>query len=251
MPSGGHLQGDEFEKFDSHMQQLANARDFLGSVGWLAHRPSAFRKLLLSRCRLHVLEKGAIVYRIGDAPDGVYGVASGRVSVEIAPHEQDPHLIHSLGPGSWFGEAAFFGECERLVTIVATRPSHCLHLPRFEIDEIAKADPNTWRWLGNLLFVQFQAALTAIDDLKIRRPDQRIAAILLRLAGIRHQQNVEDMTPEVDATQKDLAEISSLSRTTVGECLDQLQAAGLIARGYGHLTLLDPAALRRLIDGSR
>lgn len=229
------------------MQQLVQARDFLDSVGWLAKRPTAFRKLLLSRCRLHVLEKGTIVYRIGDATDGIYGVASGRLAVEIAPNEQGPHRVHTLRPGSWFGEAAFFGDGSRLVTVVATRPSHCLHLPRFELEEIAKADPNTWRWLGNLLFLQLQIALGALDDLTLRRPDQRIAAILLRLAGIRHQDMADDPTPEVDVTQMDLAEIATLSRTTIGEQLDDMQAAGLISRGYGHLTILNPSALRRII----
>lgn len=233
------------------MQQLEQARDFLESAGWLAKRPSPFRKVLLSRCRLHILEKGSVVYRIGDAPDGIYGVASGRLAVEMAPNEQGPHLVHSFRPGSWFGEAAFFGDGSRLVTVVASQPSHCLHLPRFELEEIAKADPNTWRWLGHLLFLQLRLALSALDDLTLRRPDQRIAAILLRLAGVRHQDIAEDSTPEVDVTQKELAEIAGLSRTTVGEHLDDMQKARLISLGYGHLTLLDPPGLRRLIGGSR
>jgi len=228
------------------MHELKKACDFLSSIGWLTKHPSAFRKLLLSRCRLHVLQKGATVYSIGDRPDGIYGVASGQLAVEMAPNEQGPHIIHTLRPGAWFGEAAFLGDESRLVTVVATRPSHCLYLPRSELEEIAKADPDTWRRVGQLLFLQFQLALSALDDLTLKRPDQRIAAMLLRLAGIRNSDRADDPTPEVDVTHKDIAEISCLSRSTVASHLDEMQVAGLISRGYGHVTLLDPTALRQL-----
>jgi CRP/FNR family cyclic AMP-dependent transcriptional regulator len=229
------------------MEQLLKARHFLGEVGWLAERPVEFRKAVLSRCRLSVLEKGASLYRIGDFPDGIYGVASGGIAAEIAPNESGPHFLHVFRAGSWFGEAALFDDGPRLVTMVATRPSQCLHLPRFELREIASMDPNTWRWLGVLSVAQLKLALGIIADLMIRPPGPRIAAILLRLAGVRLKSKLDGNSLELDVTQKELAHISNLSRATVGNQLDQMQADGLIRRNYGHLTLLDPSALRRLV----
>lgn len=227
------------------MQDLVKASELLNSIGWLSKQPSAFRRLLLSRCRLQVLKKGAIVYRIGERPDGIYGVASGQLAVEIAPNEQGPHIIHLFRPGAWFGEAALFGDETRLVSVSATRTSHCLFLPRFDLEEIAKAYPDTWRRLGQILVLDLQLAFGALDDLTLKHPDQRIAAILLRLAGIRSIDHHDDPTPEIDVTHKDIAEISCLARSTVASHLDEMQVAGLISRGYGHIKLLDPPALRR------
>lgn len=122
---------------------------------------------------LSVLEKGAALYRIGDFPDGIYGVASGGIAAEIAPNESGPHFLHVFRAGSWFGEAALFDDGPRLVTMVATRPSHRLHLPRFELREVASMDPNTWRWLGVWSVAQLKLALGIIADLMIPPPGSK------------------------------------------------------------------------------
>ncbi|MGD9714778.1 MAG: helix-turn-helix domain-containing protein [Thermomicrobiales bacterium] len=40
--------------------------------------------------------------------------------------------------------------------------------------------------------------------------------------------------------------MSCLSRSTVASHLEEMQVVGLISRGYDHVTILDPPALRQL-----
>ena len=233
------------------MEQLQTARHLLSQVGWLAEVPADFAGHVLSKCRLSILEKGASVYRVGEPPDGLYGLAKGTCAMEMAPNESGPNPLHIARPGTWFGEAALFPNRERrrLVTVIATQTSHCLYLPTSELENIAESDPNTWRWLGLLAAMHFRNAIGALDDLAIRRPQQRIAAILLRLANARLVDNPLDPTPVLDLTQKDLAQLSNLSRAAVGAHIEEMRQDGLINSSYGQLTILDAARLRaRVMD---
>ena len=235
------------------MDQLHNARQLLSQVGWLAEMPNEFANNVLSRCRLFVLERGSTVYRVGEPPDGLYGLAKGTCAMDMAPNESGPNPLHIARPGTWFGESALFPHRDRLrlVTIIATRPTHCLHLPTAEWEQIAENDPSAWRWLGLLSAIHFRNTLGALDDLAIRRPRQRIAAILLRLANARLADNALDPTPVLDVTQKDLAQLSNLSRAALGDHLEEMRRNGLIESSYGQVTILDTAGLRAWVTDER
>lgn len=81
----------------------------------------------------------------------------------------------------------------------------------------------------------------------IREPGARIAAILLRLAGVRVHEQLPDPAPELDVTQEDLASLANVSRATVSDHCARLESAGLISRAYGRVQLLDLKGLRALI----
>jgi len=188
--------------------------------------------------------RGEIVYRLGEAPDGLRGVVSGGFAFEIAPHERGPNFAHLFRPGFWFGEAEMFDGRPKIATIAATRESVYLHLSRSQLSELIAEDLETWRWLGLLGGRHLEIALGIIDDSTLRHPGHRITAILLRLASVRLADIADDPQPELDLTQSDIAHLATLSRATVAEHLDKLEREGLVSRAYRRLTILDPAGMR-------
>ena len=88
-----------------------------------------------------------------------------------------------------------------------------------------------------------------ISELLIRRSDQRIAAVLLRLLD----QKDSAADPDADAgaglplTQADLAEMANVSRHTANAVLGQFEHRGWVRLGYGRIALLDGAGLRDLL----
>jgi CRP/FNR family cyclic AMP-dependent transcriptional regulator len=148
----------------------------------------------------------------------------------------------------WFGEGESFEPRPHFSTVVATRPSCCLHLPLSALESIARAHPSVWRSVGVLAGAHVADALGAMSDGTVRDPTGRVAATLLRLAGIRVHEHLPDPKPELDLTQQDLAVLANMSRGTVQTQLGKLESAGLIARSYGRVQILDPERLRAAIE---
>jgi CRP-like cAMP-binding protein len=215
--------------------------------GWLNYISDELRQAVLDRCPVRSAAAGDIVFRIHDPSDGVYGVVSGAFAFEVAPAERGPQLVHTFTAGTWVGEAEIFTNRARLGTLVALRSSEYLHLPMALIEQLATEGINIWRGLGALAGLYVELALTAIDDLTIRPPKERVAAILLRLAGARLSDVPDDPTPTVRITQADLAKIANTSRSTIVRVLAEFDANGCIENRYGNVKLVDCRALREML----
>lgn len=87
-------------------------------------------------------------------------------------------------------------------------------------------------------------------DLLIRRSDQRLAATLLRFAGLRDPRKEATGHNSVPVTQAELADASNLSRNAAGTILRDMQASGWIEIEYRTIVLKDPLALRACMAGS-
>lgn len=234
---------------ETSSDSLDSAREFLRHRGWLAELPPDLREALLARCRLlPPFARGDAVVRIGDEPDGLYGVVSGSFAFQLAPNEQGPHTFHLYRPGAWFGELAHCLGKPRASTLIATRRSRCLRLPAKELDGLLKEEPELWRWLAVSLAYNVKIAFCAVDDMTIRLPRRRIAAVLLRLAGARGDAFADaEPLSELDVTHHDIAFLANVSRSAVGENLRLLEEEGFIECSYGRIRLLDPAGLQSWI----
>jgi CRP/FNR family transcriptional regulator, cyclic AMP receptor protein len=226
---------------------LDKARDFLRGEGWLVHTPPAFRDALLAEGVLRSFGRGDVVMRHGDAPNGLWVVVEGGLSLEIAPYEQGPNFAHVLRPGFWFGVMEGLTGGGRLYSHVATRPSVCLHVPKRGVDKVLAVDPEGWRWIGQLCAGHLALAIGAMNDLMIRSSEARLAAILLRLAGARDVDNPREAMPEIDASHEDFGVMANLSRSAVGRILKEFEDKRLVACGYGAVRILDQAGLRAQI----
>lgn len=230
------------------MSEIEAARAYFRRHGWLTEVPATFREALLDRCVLQSVPRGGVLYRLGDAPDGLHGVISGSFAIEMAPHERGPHLTHVFHSGTWIGASAILKGRPRIATPVATRPCRCLYLSGSDFRALVASNPEAWRWLALIVVAELEIAVGALDDVTIRSAGLRVAAILLRLAGVRVDDLPGEPEPELDLTQLDLAHLANLGRATVGEQLDRLAASGLIVHRYGKIRLVDPVRLRELLE---
>jgi CRP-like cAMP-binding protein len=222
----------------------ASARTFLATHGWLSLVPPEFRKDVLAKCHVRSFERGDAVYRLDDPPGGLFGLASGGITLEIAPGARSPYIAHFMRPGMWFGAAALLTGQPRRVGISATRPSVVLHLQANVFAAIASDNPEAWRWLSLILLMNTELAISVCDDLMIRDPKERATAILLRLTGCHVDGPGADTPTELDLTHDELATMTNLSRTTIGAMLREYEAEGWIEQSYRRIAILDPRALR-------
>ena len=222
------------------------AKIFLRHNGWLSRTSTEFCDVVCQRSHVKKLHAGKILFRAGDEHRGLFGLVTGGLSAFIAPNDTLPAFAHLFHPGSWFGEIPALTGCLHVVGTQATRESTILHLPARTLNEILVANPEYWKFLGQLAAAHLEISITAIADLMLRDSKQRLAAIVLRLAGCRSA-GEPLLEHEMHVSQEDIAAISNLSRTTVISILNQLEEAGLIERSYRRLRISDPDGLRALI----
>ncbi len=189
------------------------------------------------------------MFRQGDPADGLYGVVSGTLALDVTRADSGPFRLHLFQRADWVGETVLFDDRPRNYTVTATEAASLLHLTLDDLDRIAACHPDLWRWLAVLSALHLELAISAYCDLVTTRTIERLAAILLRLFAVRTRSGLEDPRSIVNVTQGDLALMAGVSRATIGNELQQLEESGSIECGYGSIRLKDPRTLAAIADG--
>lgn len=80
-----------------------------------------------------VFAAGQEVFKEGDAGDGLYVVAEGRVEISVPVNPQTRLVFSQIEPGDLFGEMAVLEDKPRSATAVAREPTTLYFLPRDEM----------------------------------------------------------------------------------------------------------------------
>lgn len=83
---------------------------------------------------------GAKIVTQGEKGLGFYLILDGRVEVQ-----KDGKPVANLAPGHFFGEMALFEELPRTADVIATTPSKCLVLSRWEFWGVMSKEPEVLR----------------------------------------------------------------------------------------------------------
>lgn len=203
--------------------------------------PDIVRRDLLARGQGRAFAKGQIIQQRGDMAKEFWYIESG--SVQIGRYGVDGRLtlFALLGTGETFGELAFMGEFPRTVDAIAGSDCRLIRIGDSELQSLMDSDPAVTRLLLKTMALTVQQAFNLIESSRSLSVPQRLAQALLQLCG-----DQEDGA-DIMATQQDLADLVGVSRVSLGKALTRLQVAGLVAPGYGFVTIRDSAALREIL----
>jgi CRP/FNR family transcriptional regulator, cyclic AMP receptor protein len=99
-----------------------------------------------------------IVFK-GEKGIGFYLVLDGQVEVR-----SDSKTVATLKPGDFFGEMALFEEQPRTADVIATTPSRCLVLSRWEFWGVMAKEPEALRELMRELVMRLRATARALSE---------------------------------------------------------------------------------------
>lgn len=205
----------------------------LSHVPWFTHQPAPLRAAMLMQMRRVSLAAGQTAYLEGDEDTGLWIVLDGLLRLELPVGDDRAALIGFMAGGSVFGRSRSGGAATRIVSARAARPTQALLLSDRAMDRIAADHPHMWRALSEAVHGQLDAALVALAQQLTLSAQARVAERLRQVAQA-------DLAA---ISQFDLAELTGLSRKAVNAHLAQLEARGLIARGYRRIAITDAAGL--------
>ena len=145
-----------------------------------------------------VVRDGEVLMRLGDAADGLYFVASGRLQIVIERADGTTAVVNEVGRGDVVGEMALLTDSPRSATIVALRESHVLFLGNDAFARVVRAHPDALRSISGVLIsklmhtIRFGSTTTPatsitlvpLDDSEaVRELGDRLARSLERFLG--------------------------------------------------------------------
>lgn len=181
---------------------------------------------------------GYLIYLQDTQATCFYYLKSGRVKSYIQSPDGAQRVLRVYGPGSLFGEAAFFDELPRVSSAVALSPCEIVPIDRELVRAEFARDPSLAMVMLNYLARTVRVLSAQVDDMAFRPARERIARHLLSLAP------APDGT--LACTQEEIASSVSASRVTVARTLSEFSRNGWLKTGYGGILLLDEPALLRL-----
>lgn len=218
------------------------ARDRLSRVGWAAGLPDSLRQELFAACELRLLPAGAHVFGLDGPTGGVWGLGAGYANILIGAGPFPPVLAFIAQPGWWAGEAALLTGTRRRAEIVARTDAKLLYLSPARQAELEKRHPDIWRHLARITVEHLDNALLLAATLGRGDPRSKVLATLIRLAGPYQAVDAETAFP---CSQQDLAELTALSRNSVGPALRDLEREGLVRRPAWGEIAFNPVILAR------
>lgn len=222
------------------IESLPEAWSRIADQGWLGTVDAESRDRLRSIARLRDVAKGEFVYRVGDRPDGVYGLVSGLLDISIPRADGEEITIHRVEAGYWVGDLAMFAKHVRLASLCAIEDSRLVQLPQDKLISLVKSYPDLMTQFYSLTRKNFELALNILGNLSITPSDIRVALRLLL-----HDENVEPGERWIRLSHEDLAGMLALSLPTLQRALRRLEERKLIETGYRRIRVLDRAGLLR------
>ena len=183
----------------------------------------------------------AILYRAGDAADGLYFILSGKVLV-VRETGSRSEMLHVESAGGVLGEIPAFSGQPFPATATALEPTRCGHLPIAAIDRLLRDQPTFTRFALRRMAVRAQSLLRRIDELTASTVNARLASYVAERAA-------ESGTPEftLGVTQAELASQLGTAREVVVRGLAALIEAGAIGRvGRSRFQVRRPSTLRAM-----
>lgn len=230
-----------------HSRKNFDASDALtlfSRSGWMSHRTEPVRRLLLSLGRARSFDAGETLYRIGDAPDGIYGLIRGRICISI-PNDAGSVMDCYMGnPGFWIGDLALLAKSARLVTVTAEVPSDVWYLPQAALLELLRPHPELVADFYALNHINTATALRLLANLAIPDNARRLAAWLLFT-----DEGLGDSAAWIETSQDQIGMMNAMSLATVRRSLKRLEDLGLIELGYCQLRIQDRTRLSEFCSG--
>ena len=208
---------------------------------WLSTMTEPFRNTLLRHAYLQKFAPDQVIYRYGDPTGGMYGLVAGSITINSAPADAAPQLIHLGMPGAWTGEGPFLTGQPRRVEMRSLGGAWMMHVPLDALMKMTASDNSVVRAVAMNTVSTVDILIRIVHDLQKRDVTRRIASILQRAGWI------GDIP--ILLSQADLAVMANASRQQVNTAMQRFVAAGWVDYSYRSITIINPLALRSFSEG--
>lgn len=192
-------------------------------------------------------KRGQVIFSEGDEGKGFYVLIEGKAKIFKLSPEGKEQILHVLGPGEPFGEAAVFAGQPFPAHAETLEKSRTLFFPRDAFIELIKTDPSLALNMLAILSRRLRKFTVLVEDLSLKEVPARLAAYLLYLSG--EQAGSDDL--KLDIAKNQLASLLGTIPETLSRVLTRMTRQGLIHIDGSHIKIVDRLGLEDLVQAER
>jgi CRP/FNR family cyclic AMP-dependent transcriptional regulator len=211
---------------------------------WFASLPVPQQEAIVRGSVLRDYEKGRVISLEDSAPKALYVVLEGRVRVVRTLPGGDDVLLHIGEPGFWFGDFAVITGRKTIASVIADADVRALMLSKARFDSMVADEPQFYKGFISLIADRFAVMIKFLAEAHLLAPEDRLRARLVDALEYSQREHIRPGPVSLNLSQSDLAGMVGVSRQTLNELLQRLQAQGLIDVGFRRIRVTDPARLR-------
>lgn len=207
---------------------------------WLNELPTRTQRRLLDASYSQHFESGDSLGKSGPSATAWIGVVQGVLKTQVHQETGKTVLLASLGQGSWVGEESIVGQNSRRYELIVVRPSRLLFIPAAVVLAVLHECFHFNRLIMRRISERLSQHAKVVEIDRMSDPAVRVARGIANLYNaVLHPL----LGPDLPLSQKDIGDLTGLSRQSVGEALKKLEHRGALSIKYGHLVVRDLAAL--------
>ena len=194
-----------------------------------------------------VYQRGEAVFWDGDAGNGFYVVAEGRIKIYKTSAEGKEQILHIYGPGHPFGEVPVFSGRRFPASAQAIEKSRLLFFPRDDFITLISRQPSLALNMLAVLSMRLRQFTVQVENLSLKEVPARLASYLIYLAK-------EQRTPsqvDLPISKGQLASLLGTIPETLSRIFNKMSQHGLIVVEGSQITLQNSQALEDLAVGGR
>ncbi|MPY87274.1 MAG: helix-turn-helix domain-containing protein [Luteitalea sp.] len=201
-------------------------------------------RLVQRLTRMAEIKRGQPIYLPGDPSDQVFLLKAGVVKIATSAPDGRDVILAFLRPGDVFGELAVVDESPRDHVAVAYADAVICAMDKPFILQLIRECPELGYRITKLLGFRLRTFRARVEDLLCKSAAARIAHTLCDLAREHGVPDAQGCTIPFRLSQRDLANLTGVTRETVNIILQDLRHRGLIETNGRSLRLTDPRGLR-------
>jgi CRP/FNR family cyclic AMP-dependent transcriptional regulator len=193
---------------------------------------------------------GATMCVEGDPATHLYVLVAGWVKILAVTSDGHERVLALRGHGEIVGEVAGETTGHRTATIQAIDSVHALIVGHDRFTSFLDSHPGAGHAYRRTTIQRLNDTSTMLRRHSVTSGAQRLAALLLELAG-RHGNGVDgEIHVTMPLSQEELASLAGTSRATVTRAFDNWRKRGFVRTAYRHITITDIAGLRQISGSS-
>ena len=192
--------------------------------------------------RILTLDAKSYVFRIGDSCEAFVVVLSGAIRVRLLSAAGREVTLYRISPGDscLLTTSCLFSHERYPAEAITESTVTALAVPMRDFEGLLAESSAFRAYVFNGFAARLTDVIGRIEAVALTPVDTRLAAVLLKL----HDSGLAEVTHQ------ELAVELGTAREVVSRHLKRFEKDGLLDLGRGHITVIEPIALRRIADDS-